>query len=80
MILQGIPLLRNQTTQLDNSSFGYQIDILIVADYSVYANFLEIVRGDDFSALSATNDYLYAIFEQVKFPKFEKFNEIEKNL
>ncbi|VBB26527.1 unnamed protein product [Acanthocheilonema viteae] len=38
----------------------------MVADYSVYNNFLDIVRGDEYSALFATKDYLYAIFEQVR--------------
>ncbi|KAM3717348.1 Metalloprotease mig-17 [Dirofilaria immitis] len=61
-----VPLSRNPTVEHDNSSFRYQIDILMVADYSVYTNFREIVRGDEYSALSATNDYLYAIFEQVR--------------
>ncbi|OZC09718.1 hypothetical protein X798_03121 [Onchocerca flexuosa] len=61
-----VPLFRNPKIQHDNSSFRYQIDILMVADYSVYTNFREIVRGDKYSALSATNDYLYAIFEQVR--------------
>ncbi|VDK84686.1 unnamed protein product [Litomosoides sigmodontis] len=45
---------------------SYQIDILMVADYSVYTNFLHIVRGDEYSAFFATEDYLYAIFEQWK--------------
>uniref|UniRef100_A0A915PNK6 Peptidase M12B domain-containing protein n=1 Tax=Setaria digitata TaxID=48799 RepID=A0A915PNK6_9BILA len=54
--------------QHDNSSFRYQIDILMVADFSVYTSFLEIVRNDEYSALSATNDYLYAIFEQDEWP------------
>ncbi|KAK6108204.1 Reprolysin (M12B) zinc metalloprotease family protein [Brugia pahangi] len=61
-----VPLSRNPMIQQDSSSFRYQIDILMVADYSVYTNFMHIVRGDDYSALSATNDYLYAIFEQVR--------------
>ncbi|CAG9539327.1 unnamed protein product [Cercopithifilaria johnstoni] len=61
-----IPLLRNAKTRHDNSSFRYQIDILMVADYSVYTNFLDIVRGDEYSAFSATKDYLYAIFEQMR--------------
>ncbi|EFO28118.1 hypothetical protein LOAG_00377 [Loa loa] len=61
-----VPLFRNPKIQHDNSSFRYQIDILMVADYSVYNNFLDIVRGDEYSAFSATNDYLYAIFEQVR--------------
>ncbi|VDN01383.1 unnamed protein product [Thelazia callipaeda] len=63
---KGVPLFRNQSIQDDNSTLGYQIDILMVADYSIYKNFLRIVRGDEYSALSATNDYLYAIFEQVR--------------
>lgn len=70
-----MPLFRNTKIQHDNSSFSYQIDILMVADYSVYTNFLEIVRGDEYSALSATNDYLYAIFEQVNVLK-----ELEKKV
>uniref|UniRef100_A0A0R3RX04 Peptidase M12B domain-containing protein n=1 Tax=Elaeophora elaphi TaxID=1147741 RepID=A0A0R3RX04_9BILA len=61
-----VPLFRNPKIQHDNSSFRYQIDILMVADYSIYTNFLDIVRGDEYSALSATKDYLYAIFEQVR--------------
>lgn len=65
--LQEVPQFRNPKIQHDNSSFRYQIDILMVADYSVYTNFLNIVRGDEYSAFSATKDYLYAIFEQVNY-------------
>ncbi|KAL3985298.1 Reprolysin (M12B) zinc metalloprotease family protein [Acanthocheilonema viteae] len=61
-----VPLFRNRKIRHDNASFRYQIDILMVADYSVYNNFLDIVRGDEYSALFATKDYLYAIFEQVR--------------
>lgn len=57
----------------NSSSFVYQIDILMVADYSVYTNFLNIVRGDEYSAFFATQDYLYAIFEQVNYSR--KANE-----
>lgn len=39
----------------------------MVADYTMYSSFLEMMANDEYSAQSATNNYLYAVFEQVDF-------------
>uniref|UniRef100_A0A915BT61 Peptidase M12B domain-containing protein n=1 Tax=Parascaris univalens TaxID=6257 RepID=A0A915BT61_PARUN len=45
---------------------GYQIDILMVADFSLYNSFIDIHNGDEYSAQFAVDNYLNAIFEQVR--------------
>ncbi|KHN78009.1 ADAM family mig-17 [Toxocara canis] len=45
---------------------GYEVDILMVADFSLYSGFIEILNGDEYSAQFAVNNYLNAIFEQVR--------------
>ncbi|CAI4224813.1 unnamed protein product [Auanema sp. JU1783] len=42
------------------------LNILLVADFSLYNSFLDISRGDKHSASIRTEEYLTAIFEQVK--------------
>lgn len=44
---------------------GYQIDILMVADFSLYNSFIDIHNGEEYSAQFAVDNYLNAIFEQV---------------
>ncbi|VDM50169.1 unnamed protein product, partial [Toxocara canis] len=38
----------------------------MVADFSLYSGFIEILNGDEYSAQFAVNNYLNAIFEQVR--------------
>lgn len=59
-LLLSIP--NNLTGPLD---FQFQIDILMVADYSMYRKFIEIYRNNTKSSYIALREYLEAIFEQV---------------
>ncbi|VDK47636.1 unnamed protein product [Anisakis simplex] len=55
----------------------YEIDILMVADYSLYSGFIEMANGDEYSAQFAVNNYLNAIFEQVR--AIYEMNKINDN-
>lgn len=50
---------------LKDSEKAYEIEILMIADRSMFEAFLEIYRGDDFAAYHGLSDYLNGIFDQV---------------
>nr|CDJ83538.1 Peptidase M12B domain containing protein [Haemonchus contortus] len=48
------------------SSYSLGLDILMMADYSTLQGFIEMADGDARAGQMYTNDYLRALFEQVK--------------
>ncbi|KAI6189845.1 ADAM family mig-17 [Aphelenchoides bicaudatus] len=55
-----------QSTQNNQTiPFQFQIDILMVADYSMYQKFSSIYRNNNETAYIALREYLEAIFDQV---------------
>ncbi|XGW02001.1 hypothetical protein V3C99_014234 [Haemonchus contortus] len=71
--LAGVSLVRiqkytNETlpTFRNISSYSLGLDILMMADYSTLQGFIEMADGDARAGQMYTNDYLRALFEQVK--------------
>lgn len=44
----------------------FEIELLMIADHSMFEAFLELYNGDDFVAFHGLSDYLRGLFEQVK--------------
>lgn len=52
-------------SSVDNYEKDYEIELLLIADHSMFEAFVELYNGDDFAAFHGLSDYLKGLYDQV---------------
>lgn len=52
-------------TDVENYEKDYEIELLLIADHSMFEGFSDLYHGDEFAAFHGLSDYLRGLFDQV---------------
>lgn len=65
VVLKKLKSIDNRKVNEIESTNDWQLELLMIADYSVYESFLALYNNDHYSTRCAIEHYLTALFNQV---------------